>query len=440
MDKTIESQAAVDETPSPENAQKMLGALKQEPDAKHAYFMRDACVHCGLCAESCHYYLSTGDPELIPAVKVEKLTRTLPGGGLRALLPFGRKGDLSSADQREALFGAAFQDCSLCGRCTLSCPVGLSTRRAMYAARTMFASIGDLPPGLSDPVETALEIGNYIDMSTEDFVENIEWIAEEVEEEIEVEGFTAPIDKEGAEWLYVPHPLEARDYPMLLMAVVKILHAAGEDYTFSSHAYDTANYAFYQGNRDNTRRIVRRVLEGKEKLGAKGIVQSPCGHGYRVMRHEAEGLLGQSLDFPIQTFSQMLDRFIREGRIELNRDAVEGPFTYHDPCNIGRMGGVIDEPRRVIQAATSQFVEMEPHGVWNLCCGGGGGLAATADYGQKRIQVGKAKADQIRETGAKIVVTNCYNCMTQIRELNKAYELGIEVKSIVELIGDSLKI
>jgi len=39
---------------------------------------------------------------------------------------------------------------------------------------------------------------------------------------------------------------------------------------------------------------------------------------------------------------------------------------------------------------------------------------------------------------AKVVVTNCFNCMTQIRDLNKAYELNIEVKSIVELVAESL--
>ena len=66
-------------------------------------------------------------------------------------------------------------------------------------------------------------------------------------------------------------------------------------------------------------------------------------------------------------------------------------------------------------------------------------MSATPDYGQKRVLAGKAKADQIRKTGAKVVVTNCYNCMTQIRELNKAYKLGIEVKSIVELVADSMK-
>ncbi len=54
------------------------------------------------------------------------------------------------------------------------------------------------------------------------------------------------------------------------------------------------------------------------------------------------------------------------------------------------------------------------------------------------IEMGKIKAEQIRRSGAKIVATNCFNCMTQIRDLNKAYDLGIEIKSIVELVSASL--
>ena len=83
---------------------------------------------------------------------------------------------------------------------------------------------------------------------------------------------------------------------------------------------------------------------------------------------------------------------------------------------------------------------MTPNGARNYCCGGGGGLGSTADYGKIRINTGKTKADQIRSTGAKFVATNCFNCMTQIRDLNKAYDLGIEVKSIVELVAGSLKL
>jgi Fe-S oxidoreductase len=426
---------------SDEHIDRMREVLKKYPDARHALFMKNACVRCGWCAESCHYFLSTGDPDLTPAAKSERVRRVLrsslrPG---RSLVPVLQRRRIVSVEERSELYRAAFESCSLCGRCSLSCPVGLNPRRTLYTARSLFASIGELPSGLSGTVEKALELGNYIEMTTEDFVENIEWIAEEVGDELEAEDFACPIDREGAEWLFVPHPLEVRDFPMLLMAAVKILHAAGENYTFSTHAFDTANYAFYQGSRENTLRIARRVLEGRERIGAKNIVLSPCGHGYRVLRWEVEELLGGHFEFKVATLVELLYRYIREGRIQVERDAVAGPFTFHDPCNIGRLGGVIEEPREVLHAVTSDFVEMEPHGVWNLCCGGGGGLSATPDYGQKRVQAGKAKADQIRRTGAKVVVTNCYNCMTQIRELNKAYQLGVEVKSIVELVADSLK-
>ena len=58
--------------------------------------------------------------------------------------------------------------------------------------------------------------------------------------------------------------------------------------------------------------------------------------------------------------------------------------------------------------------------------------------GSIRLEIGKVKADQIKATGAKTVITNCYNCRTQISELNRKYKLGVEVKSIVEAVADSL--
>ncbi len=113
-------------------------------------------------------------------------------------------------------------------------------------------------------------------------------------------------------------------------------------------------------------------------------------------------------------------------------------MTYHDPCNIARNGGVIEEPRKIIRALSSNFVEMQPTGAWNFCCGGGGGLAATGAYGKTRLKVGQVKAEQIRQTNAKIVVTNCFNCNTQINELNRKHKLEVKVKSITEIVADSL--
>jgi len=403
--------------------------------------MLNSCVKCGLCAESCHYYCSTGDSDVIPANKSEKLAGMLQVyfHPLKSRLPFFKPNDQPYEQMMAALQKAAYEDCTLCGKCALTCPMGINTGEILSLARAMLCSIGRLPSGLVHPVETAFKVGNYLGLSTEDFVENIEWIAEELGDELGDENFTIPVDKQNAEILYIPHPLEVRDLPFLLMYALKILHAAGEDYTVSSYDFDTVNYAYYQGSKDNMIHIAQRVLDAREKLQAKSITLAPCGHGYRVLRWEVEKYLGKRFAFPpVRSIVELIDGYISQGRIRIEKDKYEGPITYHDPCNIARRGGVIEAPRNVLNALTSDFVEMQPNRARNFCCGGGGGLASSGDYGKIRVTAGKKKAEQIRQTGAKIVVTNCFNCMTQIRDLSKTYELGIEVKSIVELVSESL--
>ena len=425
----------------PARQMQLLGRAVKNNLTRQIKAMLNSCVNCGQCAESCHYYCSTGDSDVIPMNKSEKLARVLQTHfhPLKSRLPFIKQQDRPDEQMMAALYKAAYEDCTLCGKCALTCPMGINTGEILSLARAMLCSIGRLPSGLVHPVETAFKVGNYLGLTTEDFVENIEWIAEELGDEIGEENFTIPIDKQNAEVLYIPHPLEARDLPFLLMYALKILHVAGEDYTVSSYDFDTVNYAYYQGSKDNMMRIAQRMLDAREKLQAKSIGLAPCGHGYRVMRWEVEKYLGQRFDFPpVQSIVELIDRYIRQGRIRLEKNKYEGPITYHDPCNIARRGGVIEAPRKVLNALTSDFVEMQPNRARNFCCGGGGGLASTGDFGKLRVAAGKKKAEQIRATGAKIVATNCFNCMTQIRDLSKAYDLGIEVKSIVELVSESL--
>ena len=100
----------------------------------------------------------------------------------------------------------------------------------------------------------------------------------------------------------------------------------------------------------------------------------------------------------------------------------------------------MEEPRRVIKAVTQDFREMIPNRLQSFCCGGGAGLVAVAEWSDARIQAGKPKADQIRKTGTKIVVTSCDNCRHQITELNEHYNLGITVTSLSELTVQALVI
>ncbi len=418
---------------------RIRGAVESNLNRK-ALVMMEACVRCGLCAKACHYYTSNADPRVIPANKIEKVYRFLKSfsGSIGIGSPFSKGKRHLEGSALDDLYKAAFENCTICGKCALACPMGINAGEVMLLARALLCSIGKLPSGLIHPVETACEVGNYLGMSTEDFVETVEWLEEELEDEVSEKDFTIPIDKSNTEVLYIPHPLEVRDLPFLFMDAIKILHAAGEDYTLSSYDFDTVNYAYYQGSKENMMIIAQRIFDARERLGSKSIVMAPCGHGYRVTRWEMEKCLGRPHPFPILAIVEQIAHYIETGRLPLKTDILEGPITYHDPCQIARRGGVLDAPRKILNAITSNIVEMAPTGIQSYCCGGGGGLASTPDFGQIRLQAGRTKAEQIRETGAKTVVTNCFNCMTQIRDLGKEYDLGIEVKSIVEVVSASL--
>ncbi len=408
--------------------------------SRKAVAMVESCVRCGLCAESCHYYTSSPDPSFIPANKIDVLCRFLKGASAPFIPGFSLVGGKRCLEDRaqDELYKAAFEKCTICGKCALTCPMGINTGEVMLLARALLCSIGKLPSGLIHPVETACEVGNYLGLTTDDFVETVEWLAEELEDEIPAEDFTIPLDKTDTEVLYIPHPLEVRDLPFLFMDAIKILQAAGEDYTLSSYGFDTVNYAYYQGSTENMMHIAQRIFAARDKLGSRSIVMAPCGHGYRVTRWETERHLGRPHAFPILTIVERIEQYLETGRLRLKTGVLEGPVTYHDPCQIGRRGGVIDAPRSILGAITSDLVEMAPTGVQSYCCGGGGGLASTPDFGKIRHQAGRTKAEQIRETGARTVVTNCFNCMTQIRDLGKDYDLGIEVKSIVEVVSAAI--
>ncbi len=404
------------------------------------FSMLNACISCGACANACHYYCSEQKPEHIPANRIKVLAKIISEyfHPIKSKLGLSGSNDPMTNPKFDALYQAAFENCTLCGNCALTCPMGINTGEIMYVARALLFGLGKLPSGLVGPVNTTLETGNYLGLSKEDFIDTIEWIAEEMEEYMG-EGFTLPIDKENAEIMYVPHPLTLRDLPFLLMDELRILSAANEDFTLSTKGFDVANYAFYQGSRENAFQVASNPLEARRLINAKAIALAPCGHGYRVLKHEMEKIRGERFDFKIYTLVELIDQYVKSGRIKFEKDLFEGPITYHDPCNIGRRGGVIEEPRRVIRALTTNFVEMTPTGVHNYCCGGGGGLASTGDLGHIRQRMGKIKAEQIRKTGAKTVITGCFNCKNQIRDIAETHHLDFQVKSIVEVVANSIK-
>jgi TusE/DsrC/DsvC family sulfur relay protein len=399
-----------------------------------------ACVHCGLCFDSCHYYLSTGDPKLTPAYKAEQFRRLYKRryDWMGRLFPAWVHASDPTEDQLEALYDAAFGSCTMCRRCNLSCPMGLDMGLMMRTARSILTAMGRIPSGLKATVDTHLETGNNMGISREDFVETVEWMNEELQSALGDPNHTIPLDKPGTKYLMCLNPREVKFYPLLFLAQFKTCYAAGEDWGLCSTAWDATNYGLFSGDDAACKQIVTKVIDEAVRLGAETLVLTECGHGYRVYRWEAQGWYGKPLPIKVMSYVELAAEHIKYGRIKLDPTKNPEPVTYHDPCNQARSGGIIEEPRYILKNAVMDFREMTPHGANNFCCGGGGGALTMSEFRDRRLEAGRTKAEQIRATGAKIVATSCHNCIDQLSELSRHYKLGVRVVNLCELVANAL--
>jgi Fe-S oxidoreductase len=144
------------------------------------------------------------------------------------------------------------------------------------------------------------------------------------------------------------------------------------------------------------------------------------------------------------TIFDLIIKYIKEGRIKLDRTRFDDLATYHDPCNYCRKSekrfghGYYEEPRYIMDQCHENWVELYPNRKDQFCCGGGGGTLNTG-YHAERIYHGRKKMDQIRATGAKVVIVPCHSCHGQLRNIKNEYGMeDLEVKYLWELVADCL--
>ena len=419
--------------------QKGLQVFRDPADSKLITHL-NSCVHCGLCAESCVYYLVTKDERLTPARKVDIVSsiyrryHTFTGKIFPALVNARNLDEDTAEEMVDLLFGA----CTMCGRCTLHCSIGVDISYLVRTGRTMLANMGMVPATLQSTVNAALESGNNMSIPTDEFVDTLEWMEEELIDEVNDPGAVIPIDEPGKRVLYTLNPREPKFYPLSIAAMAKIFFAAGESWTLSTKMYDVTNYAFFSGDTDEARIIGDRLWKEMEALKSQTLVLAECGHGSRAFRWDAPNYLKKHFPWEVITSVECIANYIRDGRIRLDPDKIKDIVTMHDPCNLVRNGGIIHEQRYVLNQFVQRFVEMTPCGTDNHCCGGGGGQLAMSEYNDRRMKIAEIKADQIRKTSAKIVVTPCHNCVDQLTQINVHFKLGVQIKTLAEIVADAL--
>ncbi|MDD3691353.1 MAG: (Fe-S)-binding protein [Bacteroidales bacterium] len=424
-----------------EQIDKALKVLKMPADSKLVTHL-NACVHCGLCATSCMYFIALQNDKYIPARKVELVASlyrrycTLTGKIVPKLVNARELDEQMAEEMIDILFGA----CTMCGRCVKHCSIGVDIAYVVRVGRQMLAAMDLVPATLQATVDAALTTGNNMAIPTEEFVDTIQWMEEELMDEMDDKNARIPLDEKDKHFLYTLNPREPKFFPLSISAMAKIFYAAKESWTLSSKMYDVTNYGLFSGNNEHAAVIAQHLYDEVKRLNANTLVLGECGHGSRATRWEGPNYLGMEYDFDVITVVELINDYIRSGRIKLDKSLIKERVTMHDPCHLSRNGGLESELRFALNNSVSDFVEMTPHGFDNFCCGGGGGQLAMSEYNDRRIKIGEIKAEQIRKTGASIVVTPCHNCIDQLTQINHTYKLNVKIKSIAEIVADALVI
>jgi Fe-S oxidoreductase len=413
-------------------AERATNAFLEQIDRPIAAFF-ESCVHCGMCAHACLFYTETGDPQYTPIHKLEPMRRVWE----REFTLFGRVKKwlgLSKPVTEEELKAwepLVYDSCTMCGRCSLTCPVGNDIVYMVRKMREGMVAAGFAPDGLKEASIRSVRVGSPMGVTLQALKAQIGHAEKEA-------GLKIPLDQEGADYLLLLSSNEIMLFPEFMAAAAKIFAQAGVSWTLCSTAFEATNSGIQIGSSDIAAQLVQRIVDGAEKLKVKTVISPECGHAYTALRWDGPNLIGRPYPFQVQHILEVLDDLRAAGKLQ-TEGMEEAKLTFHDPCQIVRRGGVVEPPRNLLRMVASNFVEMEDPGIYNWCCGGGGGVSANERAEPLRLKVFSRKKHQLDQLGVSTVVTACSNCRTMLEEGLEHNHMQVNVVSLTEMLAEHLK-
>jgi len=411
--------------------EKGINALKRQVDSTVAAFF-SSCVHCGLCAEACLFYTETGDPKRTPINKTEPLRRIWKSeftlmGRMGKMLGLTKKVDDKFLEEWQEL---VYDSCTLCGRCSMVCPVGNDIALMIRKTREGLAAAGQAPEGLIGATNRSVTIGSPM---------GVKWPALRAQiKHVEADtGLKIPVDVEDVEYMLLLSSMEIMNFPEFIEAVAKIFDKAGATWTISSEAFEATNSGIQIGVSDIAAELVQRVVDVADKLRVKTVISPECGHAYMAIRWDGPNLVGKAFNFKVRHILEVMDELSQQGRLKIASKESQ-KLTYHDPCQISRRGGVIDEPRRLIDMIADDFVEMPDAGKMNWCCGAGGGVSANERADEIRLKVFDRKKAQLEAVRPDAIISACSNCRIHLEDGLEEHNMDIPLLSLTETIAEHL--
>lgn len=411
--------------------EKGINALKTQVDSTVASFF-SSCVHCGLCADACLFYTEIGKPTATPIHKTEPLRRIWKSeytliGRVGKMFGLTAKVDDELLTEWET---KVYDNCTLCGRCSMVCPVGIDIALLIRKTREGMAAAGHAPEGLIGAATRSVTIGSPMGVKLPALMAQINHVEKDT-------GMKIPLDVVGAEYMLLLSSMEIMNFPEFIEATAKIFNKAGVSWTISTEAFEATNSGIQIGVADIAAELVQRIVVAAEKLKVKTVISPECGHAYMAIRWDGPNLVGKPFSFKVRHILEVLDEFRKDGRLKITGKE-EQRLTYHDPCQISRRGGVIEQPRNLIDMFATDFVEMPDAGKMNWCCGAGGGVSSNERADEVRLKVFQRKKDQLDAVKPDAIISACSNCRIHLEDGLEEYNMDIPLMSLTETLAEHL--
>lgn len=390
----------------------------------------ESCVHCGLCAQACHFHLATRDPKYTPVHKLEPFRRAYlreasPLAPLIRALGLVKKPSVAELQEWQELI---YDSCNMCGRCTMICPMGIDIAELVRDARHGMYQAGLIPERLALMDRAARQWGSPA-TPAEDLPDIVADVARE-------HGVPIPCDLPAADVLVTAAPAELTEHTKALADAARILNRTGVKWTMHREGFDASNIGFNNGDIELQERLTRAIIDTAVKIGAKTVLLPECGHAYGAARWDAGRWYGAEVPVRVLHMTEYLDELLTSGRIRVR--PVGGTATFHDPCQIVRRGGLEAAARRVLAALGFELIELANHGTTGMCCGGGGGVVSNQRAAPLRQKVFELKKQQVEATGAERFVTSCGQCRITLEMGAKQAHWDKQPDSLLELVADHL--
>lgn len=308
-----------------------------------------------------------------------------------------------------AVIKAAFE-CTLCGNCDRWC--SLKNTEHTQAFREYLLKNGVEP--LKEHASLLASIKNYGNPWFQPRSARAKW----------ARGLDIPKAAPGKQsTLFFAGCTSAVMKPLMpgLVASAKLLRRAGVDFAILGQDEPCCGSTLLRvGQTDAFNDLSARNVEKFQSLGIKKIVTA-CPGCYTTLKRSIEDA---GADIEVVHVAQEIAGLVREGKLRIKRTSER--MTYHDPCHLGRLGGVFDEPREIVEAV-ADLVEMPNNRYESRCCGAGAGLQSA--FPKLSRDLASRRVEEAVATGATTLVTSCPFCETQLRTVP-----GIKVVDLMELL------